>query len=878
MPEQGNVVTFKATEQAKQLIEELVGAYADFLRQVTQTYFGNVEQNLDQLPPAKQLLNAAPDVQAEALTIALQNLSANRKPGNPQYQLTATDIDILRPMAIKLYKKSLPLTQAHLTTLATTAGDLVNTGYELPAGGVVSILEKFLKEGNVSNELTEALKHFAQALSKPKDSYSYTSDADSKKMVQRIENLLGRNSGAPIQIAIEPGEAWSDEALRDLASMDAQARDNWARLIEFFARGASGTKPTNKWLKQSAELIKGVSDTEFVRYAGKWLALMPLKGSRSSINLNIQWEPDPADVICSQNADVLKGLAWSCVNYNNPDLISALGDAAEASFKKVKNLGPRCPKLGNACIHTLSEMNTKEAIAQLSRVQARAKHASSKTQIEKAIGNAAEQAGMSVDDLQDLGLPDFGMTEVGTLTKAFGNWSATLTLHHEGASTTWRSSDGKEQEAIPAAVKKEHPEELKALKKLQSELEKLLPTVSSRIERSYIDQRHWSFLSWKERYLNHPVSGVISRKLVWTFNGQAAIWLDGKLVNLSGEEVLPEQDCIVELWHPIGAEPQTVLAWRKWLRGHEIVQPFKQCHREIYVLTDAERETETHSNRFAGHLVRQHQLQHVCMSRGWQYKLMGVFDFQSLPTLQLPKWDMTVEFCIETGDGRDDDTANGIFRYVATDKVQFSRKSSKPVELPPQMEAMRQLLTQLPSHMRSGKLKKYVNGGEWVSYEAVPLTEILPVVFSEVMRDVDLFVSVCSIGADPNAGAYGEHWHIAAFGELTQSAETRREILAEIIPALKIASRCKIEGRFLHVQGELREYKIHLGSGNIMMEPNDEYLCIVASRGHLEPKQKYYLPFEGDQLLSVILSKAFMLAEDTKITDQSILNQIKRNM
>ena len=35
------------------------------------------------------------------------------------------------------------------------------------------------------------------------------------------------------------------------------------------------------------------------------------------------------------------------------------------------------------------------------------------------------------------------------------------------------------------------------------------------------------------------------------------------------------------------------------------------------------------------------------------------------------------------------------------------------------------------------------------------------------------------------------------------------------------------------------------------------------------------LPFEGDGMLSVILSKAFLLAADTKVKDPTILNQIR---
>ena len=38
----------------------------------------------------------------------------------------------------------------------------------------------------------------------------------------------------------------------------------------------------------------------------------------------------------------------------------------------------------------------------------------------------------------------------------------------------------------------------------------------------------------------------------------------------------------------------------------------------------------------------------------------------------------------------------------------------------------------------------------------------------------------------------------------------------------------------LSSKGDLRTYKIHLGSGNILMSPNDQYLCIVPGRGSTE--------------------------------------------
>ncbi len=60
------------------------------------------------------------------------------------------------------------------------------------------------------------------------------------------------------------------------------------------------------------------------------------------------------------------------------------------------------------------------------------------------------------------------------------------------------------------------------------------------------------------------------------------------------------------------------------------------------------------------------------------------------------------------------------------------------------------------------------------------------------------------------------------------------------------------------------------------MSPNDQYLCIVPAR---EPKALYgnrvFLPFDGDAIFYIILSKAMLLAADDKIGDATILRQLK---
>jgi len=78
------------------------------------------------------------------------------------------------------------------------------------------------------------------------------------------------------------------------------------------------------------------------------------------------------------------------------------------------------------------------------------------------------------------------------------------------------------------------------------------------------------------------------------------------------------------------------------------------------------------------------------------------------------------------------------------------------------------------------------------------------------------------------------------------------------------------------VRGDVRTYKIHLGSGNVLMEPTDQYLCIVPDHGRSsEAPGRVFLPFERDGTLSLILSKALLLTSDAAIKDPTIVRQLR---
>jgi hypothetical protein len=618
-------------------------------------------------------------------------------------------------------------------------------------------------------------------------------------------------------------------------------------------------------------LTNGIGQQRVTTALLRWFALVNAPRTVRLLGGGWTGRNSTDNTINDENATCLRGLLWMCPELASPDLIRAVGALTLSCYRKIPGVGPRAVKAGNAGVYALSQTNDPFAVGQLALLKVKVKFGTAQKEIEKAFNAAAERSGLPRNEIEEMSVPAYGLTDVGVCEERMGEFTARLTV--TGTTSTelvWVKPDGKTQRAVPAAVKESHKDDLKELQAAAKDIQAMLPAQRERIDSLSLQQKTWPLPLWRERYLSHPLIGTLARRILWEFKhggkSVTAIWFDGYLVDLDLKPVeLPDDQTMVQLWHPIGKDTDEVVAWRSWLDAQQIQQPFKQAHREIYVLTDAELNTRSYSNRYAAHVLKQHQFNALCALRGWKNKLRLMVDDEYPPTtLNLPLWGLRAEFWVE-GLGTDYGTAtndSGVFHYLSTDQVRFY-----PLEAGQRM-----------AHAGGGGYRPgYREGGA----EPLPLAEIPPLVFSEVMRDVDMFVGVASVGNDPAwsdggpEGRYRDYWQSSSFGELNASARTRKGVLERLVPKLKIGGRCSFLDKFLVVKGTLRTYKIHLGSGNILMEPNDQYLCIVPKQGGPE-SEPVLLPFEGDRTLSVILSKAFLLADDAKIKDQTILTQLIR--
>ena len=679
-----------------------------------------------------------------------------------------------------------------------------------------------------------------------------------------------------------PGEVWTDALNDDLTRLPRREREAWIALLKH-ALGATAARPSAKWLKTGEKLITDIGRDNFLAALHRWLPRVSQGRSIPRLGAFPGDARSAADVMHEENATCLRGLVWLTPTLSrdgadggDPELTRAVAAVALSAYRKVPGVGPRAIKVGNAAVYALSEMGSPEAVGHLAMLKVRVKFGTAQKEIEKAFNAAAEALSLPRDQIEEMAVPSYGLESVGVRRETFadGEYTAELRVAGRDVELHWSRADGKAQKSVPAKVKSDHKEELKELQGAAKDIASMLPAQSERLDAMFLLQKRWPVAMWRERYLDHPLVGTLARRLIWTFtaNGRsrAGIWSGDGVVDVSGRPLDLPNDSEVELWHPIARPIEDVLAWRSWIEAHEIRQPFKQAHREVYLLTDAERHTDTYSNRFAAHVLRQHQYNALCAARGWKNKLRMMVDDTYPPTSrELPQWGLRAEYWVE-GAGTEygtDTNESGAFLRVVTDQVRFYR-----------LDAAQNL-----AHAGGGGYGSSAMGpGTRGVNQPLPLSEIPALVFSEIMRDVDLFVGVASVGNDPTwqdggpGGRFRDYWASYSFGELGETARTRRAILERLVPKLKIASQCTLSERFLVVRGKLRTYKIHLGSGNILMEPNDQYLCIVPARDPVTVgADRLFLPFEGDATLSVVLSKAFLLAADESIKDPTIVRQIR---
>ena len=388
-----------------------------------------------------------------------------------------------------------------------------------------------------------------------------------------------------------------------------------------------------------------------------------------------------------------------------------------------------------------------------------------------------------------------------------------VTLHLQvdaiGKAEILAFKDGKSLKSIPAKIKKH--ETVVALTELKKTLTEQYRRARRMLEEAMEDQTAFT-LAELEALAEHPVVYPMLKNLVLT-NGCISGFLtsDGLSSPQNGILTLPA-DTQVRIAHPYDLYEQgTWRDFQTYLYDNRITQPYRQVFRELYIKTSEEMEMH-HSLRYAGNQIQ---------------------PTKTVATLKTRRWVADVEDGLQ--------------------KVYYKEN------IVAQMYAMADWFT--PADIEAPTL-------EWVCFsdrrtgEELKISDIPPVIFSEVMRDVDLAVSVAHAG-----GVDPETSH--------STMDMRAAILSFVLPLFKL-DNVRVEGHHVLIRGKLADYSIHLGSGVVHQQGGS---MIPVLPVHSQHRGRIFLPFaDEDPKTAEIISKVLLFAEDSKIQDPMILEGIRRSV
>ena len=369
-----------------------------------------------------------------------------------------------------------------------------------------------------------------------------------------------------------------------------------------------------------------------------------------------------------------------------------------------------------------------------------------------------------------------------------------LVVDEQGKAELEVTKGDKTLKSIPDKYKKN--KEVEALKGNKTYLTKQYSRTRLSLEQAMLSQTLFTAAELG-KILEHPVVKAMLSKLV-LFNPESqasGFWQDGKLLSAEGTLTPLKATDKLLIAHP--SHLFYAVQWdlyQKYLFDKEIKQPFKQVFRELYVPTKDELETSNRSERYQGHQVQPQKTVALLRGRGW-----------------------TVNY------------EEGLQKVYHKEGFRATIYAAADWYTPSDVEA---------------PTLEYVVFYNLKDGKEVPMKEINPVIFSEVMRDVDLVVSVAHVGGvDPEA---------------SHSTMQMRGALARESARLFKLTNVEVKERYILVKTEHGDYSLHLGSG--MISKSGLQINVVAVQS--QHRGRVFLPFvDDDPKTAEIISKMKLLSE-----------------
>lgn len=384
--------------------------------------------------------------------------------------------------------------------------------------------------------------------------------------------------------------------------------------------------------------------------------------------------------------------------------------------------------------------------------------------------------------------------------------TAYIQVDEEGTASIIYEKNGKILKSLPAKLKKDTY--IVELKEVHKNLKDQYSRSKKMLEESMEDATVF-YVYEIENLTKNPIVYPLIKNLVMESNGTFGYYKDKKLVSFDNKEVALKDDDEIKIAHALDLYNNKIWAtYQKDLFDRQIKQAFKQVFRELYVKTADEKGKDT-SLRYAGHQIQPQKTIALLKTRRW------VVDSEE--GLQKVYYKQNIIAKI----------------YALADWF-----SPADIEAP---------------------TLEYVDFYDRKTFKQMKIDDVPDLIFTEVMRDVDLAVSVAHVG-----GVDVETSH--------STIEMRKAIVKFNLELFKITN-VEFTDNFALIKGSLAKYSVHLGSGVVHQKAGATINVLPV---HSQHRGRLFLPFiDEDPKTAEIMSKIILFAEDKKIKDPFILEQIR---
>ncbi|WP_030155634.1 DUF4132 domain-containing protein [Glycomyces sp. NRRL B-16210] len=275
-------------------------------------------------------------------------------------------------------------------------------------------------------------------------------------------------------------------------------------------------------------------------------------------------------------------------------------------------------------LEVLGAIGTEAALRQVQDISRNAKFKALKKTAVAQIEVIAERLELSLDELADRLVPDFGLASDRDPVLDYGPREFTVKFD-ERLRPFLIDEAGKRRASAPKPGAKDDPDLAQAAYERFAALRKDLKTAAAeqvkRLEGAMCAGRSWTLADFRRYLVDHPLVWQLSSRLVWqaeTAEGRKSFRLaeDRSLADVDDEPYEAPGDATVRIAHPVTLGDE-VEGWATVLADYEILQPFDQLARPVHTLSEEERKSGR-LTRFEGPTVGAGPLVGL-LKRGWQY-------------------------------------------------------------------------------------------------------------------------------------------------------------------------------------------------------------------------------------------------------------------